>query len=101
MVRELFSRKGTAMRFIRSGIPSGVLKSALLAASVLAISGVAPAFAAEGDDSPTTAAPKPDNTATNKQDQDVPAPTADQASNSKEDLKLAAKIRRSLMKDKK
>lgn len=43
---------------------------------------------------------KPDNTATNKQDQSASQPTADQGKNNKSDLELARQIRRSVVKDK-
>jgi osmotically-inducible protein OsmY len=58
--------------------------NALLAAVVLA-TGLSLAFGQE-----------PDNTKTNKQEQ----PTADQAKNTKSDLKLMREIRRAIVKDK-
>jgi osmotically-inducible protein OsmY len=42
----------------------------------------------------------PDNTGTNKRDQNTSAPTADQAKNDKTDRELARKIRRDVVKDK-
>jgi len=42
----------------------------------------------------------PDNTATNKRDQNSSAPTADQGKNDKTDRELARKIRRDVVKDK-
>lgn len=46
------------------------------------------------------AAQAPDNTAANKQDRSTNAPTADQGKNNMSDTKLAAHIRREVVKDK-
>lgn len=65
--------------------------NALLASLVLA-TGLSVAFGQQTD----TANQQPDNTKMNKQEQ----PTADQAKNTKSDLKLEKQIRREIVKDK-
>ncbi len=65
--------------------------NALLTSLVLA-TGLSVAFGQQ----PDTANQQPDNTKVNKQEQ----PTADQAKNTKSDLKLEKQIRREIVKDK-
>ena len=65
--------------------------NALLASFVLT-AGLSVAFGQQPDNTNQ----QPDNTKVNKQ----PQPTADQAKNNKSDVKLAAQVRRAILKDK-
>lgn len=69
-------------------------------AGLLTSTAALPALARGSDSGAMDQATEPDNTAMNKVDQAKGEPTADQQSNSMSDVKLAAKIRRSLMRDK-
>jgi hyperosmotically inducible periplasmic protein len=84
-----FCGKPPALRVVSLATPKkngeGMTRINALVASVVFATGLSVAFGQE-----------PDNTKMNKQEQ----PTADQAKNSKSDLKLAKQIRREIVKDK-